>query len=151
MKDKVFPQTMPVRLPSSTLFCLILIVFLTLGMDHSVLSQNLQGDSRKTDSRSHEHQRIVVLTFDNASASHFEVVRPLLLKYKFGATFFVTEGWDFSINKKDYMTWEQIRFLEQDGFEIGNHTMDHVDPSYWPENPFKIIEERRNRFTEQYT
>ena len=82
--------------------------------------------SEKTDSHSHDHQRIVVLTFDDASASHFEVVRPLLLKYKFGATFFITEGWDFSTNKKDYMTWDQIRLLEQDGFEIGNHTKDHL-------------------------
>ena len=120
MKEKVSLQPMPVKLPGVTLFCLILIVFLSLGMDHSVLSQNPQGGSRKMDSHSHDHQRIVVLTFDDASASHFEVVRPLLLKYKFGATFFITEGWDFSTNKKDYMTWDQIRLLEQDGFEIGN-------------------------------
>ena len=126
MKEKVSLQPMPVKLPGMALFCLNLIVFLSLGMDHSVLSQNPQGGSRKTDSHSHDHQRIVVLTFDDASASHFEVVRPLLLKYKFGATFFITEGWDFSTNKKDYMTWDQIRLLEQDGFEIGNHTKDHL-------------------------
>ena len=24
------------------------------------------------------------------------------------------------------MTWDQIRLLEQDGFEIGNHTKDHL-------------------------
>src|SRR5439155_19021587 len=47
--------------------------------------------------------RLVVLTFDDASKSHFTVARPVLLKHKFGATFFVTEGWDFATNKKDYM------------------------------------------------
>src|SRR5262249_57933766 len=52
--------------------------------------------------------RLLVLTFDDASKSHFTVARPLLLKYKFGATFFVTEGWDFATNKTDYMTWEEI-------------------------------------------
>jgi hypothetical protein len=54
------------------------------------------------------------------------VARPLLLKHKFGATFFVTEGWDFATNKKDYMTWEEIASNSiADGFEIGNHTRDH--------------------------
>ena len=70
--------------------------------------------------------RVVVLTFDDASASHYSVVRPLLLKYKFGATFFITEGWDFESNKDDYLTWEQIQILNRDGFEIGNHTKDHL-------------------------
>jgi peptidoglycan/xylan/chitin deacetylase (PgdA/CDA1 family) len=69
--------------------------------------------------------KLIVLTFDDASKSHFTMVRPLLLKHSFGATFFVTEGWDFTTNKKDYMTWEEIKRLHKDGFEIGNHTIDH--------------------------
>src|SRR5688500_16545688 len=70
--------------------------------------------------------KLVVLTFDDASKSHFTVARPVLLKHKFGATFFVTEGWDFATNKKDYLTWDEIAQLHQDGFEIGNHTRDHT-------------------------
>lgn len=70
--------------------------------------------------------KLVVLTFDDASRSHYTVARPLLQKHRFGATFFVTEGWDFASNKKDYMTWEQIAQLHKDGFEIGNHTKDHL-------------------------
>ena len=69
--------------------------------------------------------RLVVLTFDDASKSHFTVARPILKKHKFGATFFVTEGWDFATNKRDYMSWEEIFQLHEDGFEIGNHTIDH--------------------------
>ncbi|AMV24930.1 Polysaccharide deacetylase [Gemmata sp. SH-PL17] len=69
--------------------------------------------------------RLVVLTFDDASKSHYTVARPLLTKHKFGATFFVTEGWDFATNQKDYMTWDEIAQLHKDGFEIGNHTIDH--------------------------
>src|SRR5215218_5514003 len=70
--------------------------------------------------------RLVVLTFDDASKSHYTVARPLLKKYGFGATFFVTEGWDFATNKTDYMTWDEIAQLHKDGFEIGNHTRDHT-------------------------
>jgi peptidoglycan/xylan/chitin deacetylase (PgdA/CDA1 family) len=70
--------------------------------------------------------KLVVLTFDDASKSHFTVARPLLKKYKFGATFFVTEGFDMTTNKRDYMTWDEIAGLHKDGFEIGNHTRDHM-------------------------
>ena len=70
--------------------------------------------------------KLVVLTFDDSAKSHYTVVRPLLKKYGFGATFFVTEGFDFRDNKTDYMTWDEIAELHQDGFEIGNHTRDHL-------------------------
>jgi peptidoglycan/xylan/chitin deacetylase (PgdA/CDA1 family) len=70
--------------------------------------------------------RLVVLTFDDSAKSHYTVARPILKKYKFGATFFITEGFDFPTNKKDYMTWEEIAQLHEDGFEIGNHTRDHL-------------------------
>src|SRR2546430_3765938 len=73
--------------------------------------------------------RLVVLTFDDAVASHYSVVRPILKRYGFGATFFITEGFSFRTNKQDYMTWEQIKELDQDGFEIGNHTRDHFGVS----------------------
>lgn len=70
--------------------------------------------------------KVVVLTFDDAKASHYTVVRPILKKYGFSATFFITEGFTFRTNKEDYLTWEQIAELHRDGFEIGNHTRDHM-------------------------
>ena len=70
--------------------------------------------------------KVVVLTFDDASASHHAVARPLLKRLGFGATFFITEGFTFRTNKRDYLTWEQIAELHRDGFEIGNHTRDHL-------------------------
>jgi peptidoglycan/xylan/chitin deacetylase (PgdA/CDA1 family) len=70
--------------------------------------------------------KLVVLTFDDSKASHYTVVRPLLKKYGFGATFFITEGFSFRTNKEDYLTWEQVTELHRDGFEIGNHTRDHM-------------------------
>ena len=70
--------------------------------------------------------KLVVLTFDDSVASHYKVVRPILKELRFGATFFITEGFSFRSNKVDYMTWEQIAELHKDGFEIGNHTRDHL-------------------------
>jgi peptidoglycan/xylan/chitin deacetylase (PgdA/CDA1 family) len=73
--------------------------------------------------------KLVVLTFDDASKSHVTVAAPLLKRFGFGATFFVTEGFDARTNKRDYMTWDEIAQLHRDGFEIGNHTRDHKAPS----------------------
>ena len=70
--------------------------------------------------------KLVVLTFDDSIKSHFHVVRPILMKYNFGGTFFITEGFDFKTNKRHYLTWEEIAQLHRDGFEIGNHTRDHM-------------------------
>lgn len=115
--------------------CLTAIVFTLDAVPASVLAQrqlehldrdvvtlpNAVGALRKKIS-----DKLVVLTFDDSSKSHFTVVRPLLKQYGFGATFFITEGFDFPDNKQDYMTWEEISQLHKDGFEIGNHTRDHV-------------------------
>ena len=73
--------------------------------------------------------RLVVLTFDDSKESHYSFVRPILKRYRFSATFFITEGFSFATNKQDYMTWEQIKSLHDDGFEIGNHTRDHLGVS----------------------
>ncbi len=70
--------------------------------------------------------RLVVLTFDDSVASHATFVAPLLKQHGFGATFFITEGFEFAVDKEHYMTWEQIKALDADGFEIGNHTRRHA-------------------------
>jgi peptidoglycan/xylan/chitin deacetylase (PgdA/CDA1 family) len=70
--------------------------------------------------------KLVVVTFDDSAKSHYTTVRPILKRYGFGATFFITEGFDFKTNKTDYMSWQEIAELHRDGFEIGNHTRDHL-------------------------
>ena len=69
--------------------------------------------------------KLVVFTFDDATASHYSVVAPLLKKYGFGATFYVCE---FQPNFKDstkYMNWRQISELNKMGFEVANHSLTH--------------------------
>ncbi len=71
--------------------------------------------------------KLVVFTFDDAPASHYSIVAPLLKKYGFGATFFVCE---FPPNFKDtslYMNWRQIKEMNEMGFEIANHTHTHAN------------------------
>ena len=73
--------------------------------------------------------RLVVLTFDDACKSDVEYVAPLLKRYGFGATFFMTEGgrhqrgW----NEENYLTWKEAKKIHDAGFEIGNHTRTHAN------------------------
>lgn len=71
--------------------------------------------------------RLIVLTFDDAVSNHATLVGPMLKKHRFGATFYVCEfPPDFETNKQQYMDWEQIQGLSDEGFEIGNHTGHHA-------------------------
>ena len=88
-----------------------------------VLTISLSGNSRVL--RKQIPDKLVVLTFDDAPASHYSIVPPLLKKYGFGATFFVCE---FPPNFKDsskYMNWRQIKALDAMGFEVASHTRTH--------------------------
>lgn len=80
--------------------------------------------------------KLVVLTFDDAPASHYATVAPLLKEYGFGATFFVCE---FPPNFKDstlYMNWRQIKALDKMGFEVANHTHTHANVSKLTQTAF---------------
>jgi len=81
------------------------------------------------------NQKTVAMTFDDAVSNHATLAAPLLKKYHFNATFFVCEfPPDFATNKQQYMTWEQIKQLSDDGFEIGNHTLHHIGVINTPED-----------------
>ena len=69
--------------------------------------------------------KLVVLTFDDGNKSDIAYVAPLLKRYSFGATFFITEGLGFLKDKKTFLTWDEIRKLHEAGLEIGNHTRSH--------------------------
>lgn len=81
--------------------------------------------------------KLVVLTFDDAPASQYSVVAPLLLQFGFGATFFVCE---FPPNHNDstlYMNWRQISALNEMGFEIANHTQTHANVAKSTQSQFE--------------
>jgi len=90
--------------------------------------------------------KLVVLTFDDSARSHATYVAPRLKKLGFGATFFITEGFDFPTNKTGYMTWEEIAGLHKMGFEIGNHTAKHANAAEQTREAFtadlELIERR---------
>jgi len=69
--------------------------------------------------------KLVVLTFDDACASGYTVVAPILKPLGFNASFYVCDFDSFKTRKDWYMTWRQMSELDRRGFEIGNHTVGH--------------------------
>lgn len=76
----------------------------------------------------------VVITFDDAYASVYQFAFPTLKKYNFTATIFVITSyvghwnkWDYNFSrfKFHHCTWDQLKNLVSEGWEIGSHTVTH--------------------------
>lgn len=80
---------------------------------------------------------LLSITFDDGYLDNATLAAPILKKYGLPACFFVTPGflntgcdapWDAERGvRSEWMSWEQVRELADQGFEIGAHTMTHVD------------------------
>lgn len=66
----------------------------------------------------------VLLTFDDGYSDNYEVAAPILEKYGFSGTFYIITG---MVGNAGYMTWDQVKGLEDMGMEIGGHTATHPD------------------------
>ena len=67
-------------------------------------------------------EKSIVLTFDDAWRSIFDIALPILIKYGFKATFFIYT--DF-IGGGKAMTWKQIETLSKIGYDIQCQTKTH--------------------------
>jgi len=85
----------------------------------------------------------VAISFDDAFSGSFLYGYPLLKKYGFIATYFISTGY---IGKShDYLSIEQVRILNENGFEIGSHTINHKDLSSLDRNDLEkeIVESKK--------
>lgn len=81
----------------------------------------------------------LAITFDDGYRDNYEYAAPVLQAKGLPATFFVVSGfietefvpwWDLRLGiREPWMTWEEVRWLIREGFEIGAHTRSHVDLS----------------------
>lgn len=95
----------------------IIVLILTFSVCSSVNCQILKKQIPNN---------LVVLSFDDATASQYTIVAPLLKKFGFNATFFICEFPSKSSDRSAYMNWQQIKELDKMGFEIANHTQTHA-------------------------
>ena len=68
----------------------------------------------------------MVITFDDGYEETHTVAWPLLKRFKFPATVFITPA---EVGSPGFITWEQVTELSRNGVTIGSHTMHH---SYIP-------------------
>ena len=73
-------------------------------------------------------EKLAIITFDDGEKGQIEYAKPILDKYGFPATFFIV--CNFVSERNDggddtHMSWNDIRMLQDSGYEIGSHTMNH--------------------------
>jgi peptidoglycan/xylan/chitin deacetylase (PgdA/CDA1 family) len=85
---------------------------------------------------------LVSLTFDDGNADNFPV-SAVLKQYGLHATFYIPSG---LVGSQGYMTWDQLLSLQNDGNEIGGHTLDHIKLGGLDANILKheICDDRKN-------
>jgi peptidoglycan/xylan/chitin deacetylase (PgdA/CDA1 family) len=94
--------------------------------------------------------KVFAITFDDGRVGQYDYAFPILKKYGFSATFFITTEW---IDHAGYMSWDNIKEMSEAGMAIGSHSMTHfsmtlIDASRlkWElEQSKKIIEEKINK------
>jgi len=67
----------------------------------------------------------VVITFDDGEQSNFIVAYPILKKFHYPATFFITTS--LTNQNPDYMTWAELKEMVANGMIIGSHTVNHIN------------------------
>ena len=90
----------------------------------------------------------IMLTFDDGYRGIATVAAPMMSQFGFfGTAYIITDR--IAQNRKaapTWLTWPQLRILEQRGWDIGSHTVAHTElPNMSPEAALKTL--RQSRFT----
>ena len=76
----------------------------------------------------------VIITFDDAYKSVFCSALPILKRFGFAASVFIItkfvddwNHWDYSLakSKAQHCSWDELRQLASEGWEVGSHTVTH--------------------------
>ncbi|MBW2110893.1 MAG: polysaccharide deacetylase family protein [Deltaproteobacteria bacterium] len=70
-------------------------------------------------------KKAVVITIDDGYKSVYDIAFPILKKYGFTATLFIYL--DFIGIPGSSLTWDQLRQMKAEGFEVGSHTLSHCN------------------------
>jgi len=97
-------------------------------------------------------QKAAVLTVDDGYRSFATGAVPLLAKYGYPATLFVSPG---TVGQGSYLSWEELRQLAAQGIEIANHSQLHEhmaspgrgeSPDAWRQRMKTDLEDSQARF-----
>lgn len=87
-------------------------------------------------------EKIVIINFDDNWKSQYENALSILDEYGFKATFYVVCDY---VDGKNRMSWEEVIALQNQGHEIGSHTMSHENLDTLPAGlqEYQIIESKK--------
>lgn len=81
-------------------------------------------------------EKSVVITFDDSYENLYTTAFPIMQEVGFKGTIFIPTGyvgrlnnWDVNLGglKFRHLSWDQIKELHRNGFEMGSHTIHHPD------------------------
>jgi peptidoglycan/xylan/chitin deacetylase (PgdA/CDA1 family) len=67
---------------------------------------------------------LIVLCFDDGHKSIYELAFPIMLQYQYPGVNFIPTGW---INAQGVINLQEVRALENAGWETGGHTVTHAN------------------------
>jgi len=76
------------------------------------------------------------VTFDDGHVSNLDCALPLLSEFRIAAHFFITVGW--TSQRPNYLTWAQIRELQDAGQRIGAHGWSHTLLTHCPDDQLDL-------------
>jgi peptidoglycan/xylan/chitin deacetylase (PgdA/CDA1 family) len=109
----------------------IVVIFITFSLVISLPIDIASGQQQQHPSSSMSNSgKVVMLTFGDTLKTQITTAKPILYKYGFKASFFITCDWVGLQRSQDpRLTWQDISSLQKDGQDIESKTMTHRDLS----------------------
>jgi peptidoglycan/xylan/chitin deacetylase (PgdA/CDA1 family) len=129
------------------------------GYQTITIDEMIEGFAAKT-----KHGKYCVITFDDGYHSLYKYALPVLKKYEFKATLYLTTG---AVGEKDFsslpsltsttlpahdkpLTWKEIKEMTIDGWSVEAHSISHADNSQLNEKQLKHEIAESKKIIEQH-
>lgn len=92
-------------------------------------------------------QRPILITFDDGHLNNYTIAYPIMKKYGFSGVLYIVGEY---IGVSNYMNADQIKEMSLDGWEVGSHSMNHLDLTSLDrqQQQYEIVESRKLLETE---